>query len=424
MMQCLSPEDMAALIDGGLSAEQRRDWLQHIAECEKCLDEYLFLTALRQLDEQKGQQSEGAGDKDGVDLPAIGLAGLGAMVVPLFGSAAGHGFHEPKVAGHEKNSGHDERNVHGDDTKHHHEHSNTAHMSDAIHPAEKHLGPEASEEHSYDVDQHYSDTCAIRSQQLILRDYGVNVTQEELIKEAKEKGWYQHGTPLHDIGNLLESHGLGVNKVVNANEYNLFHELAMGHEVIVAVNSNELWHYGNLESLQYSLFGGTSDHALIVAGIDTRDEDNIKVIVKDPGTGQIAKEYPMEQFVDAWKGSHCFMVTTDRPAPASMAQMEHFNYHLGHIDTVGHQSYEEYQHHITGQLEPYVQHLPDDLFGHHHDPSDHHTPGPSDPHYPTLGPHDPGHHTPDAYTPGHHDQDHHSSPPDMNDPGTDGVPPV
>ena len=42
---------------------------------------------------------------------------------------------------------------------------------------------------SVDVYQGFEDTCGIRSQQLILRDFGQNVLQEDLMQEAMNKGW-------------------------------------------------------------------------------------------------------------------------------------------------------------------------------------------------------------------------------------------
>ena len=51
--------------------------------------------------------------------------------------------------------------------------------------------------------------CAIRSQQIILRDYGIDVSLDELKQYAITNGWYdsspEGGTPMWAIGNLLLS---------------------------------------------------------------------------------------------------------------------------------------------------------------------------------------------------------------------------
>ena len=38
--------------------------------------------------------------------------------------------------------------------------------------------------------QHADDTCAIKSQQLILKEYGINVSEEELVQLSMQNGWY------------------------------------------------------------------------------------------------------------------------------------------------------------------------------------------------------------------------------------------
>jgi 23S rRNA (adenine-N6)-dimethyltransferase len=69
-------------------------------------------------------------------------------------------------------------------------------------------------------------------------------------------------------------------------------ELAQGHEVIVGVDADELWHNSSINEKLSNWFNDVfgeqgGNHALIVAGIDTRDPNNIQVIVKDPGSGGI-----------------------------------------------------------------------------------------------------------------------------------------
>ncbi len=165
---------------------------------------------------------------------------------------------------------------------------------------------------SDDVRQLYSDTCAIKSQQLILQDFGLNITEDQLRYEAMMNGWYNGGTSPADVGKLLELHGIGVSQYDNANIFNLVNELSLGHKVIVGVDSGELWEDNVLDKL---FEDSQADHALIVSGVDTSDPNNIKVILTDPGTGDLLKEYPMDQFVDAWQDSNCFMMTTNDPVP-------------------------------------------------------------------------------------------------------------
>ena len=171
-------------------------------------------------------------------------------------------------------------------------------------------------------------TCAIRSQQIILRDYGIDVSQEELRLFAIEREWYDPsnggGTPMQHIGSLLEVCGVGVRQDINCTVYDLVNELAQGHRIIVGVDANELWadREGNIFKQTKEFFkdifeGDTPNHALVVAGVDVNPNDpqDVKVILTDPGAGDLRIEYSLDEFMDAWEDSDCFMVTTTTPAP-------------------------------------------------------------------------------------------------------------
>lgn len=194
---------------------------------------------------------------------------------------------------------------------------------------------------SSSIRQGEGDTCAIRSQEIVLRDFGVNVSEDVLIEQAMNRGWYNPGggTNMNDVGNLLELHGVEVNRYENGNIFTLTNELAKGHRVIIGVDSGELWNPQKETGEDHK-----PDHALIVSGIDTSDPDNVKVIITDPGSGDVAKEYPMEQFIDAWKDSNFHMVSTTEPAPIAFnPEMVNFDYALGHIPEIGNLSYGNFQ---------------------------------------------------------------------------------
>lgn len=162
------------------------------------------------------------------------------------------------------------------------------------------------------VYQYYDDTCAIQSQHLILQQFGIDVTQEDMIAIAKENGWYAegYGTPMNMVGKLLDYFGIDVKGSEGNNIFNLSNELSQGHQIIVGVDAYELI-YPNETSGMDMAYGEMANHALVVVGIDTSDIDNIQVIVTDPGTGNRQMAYPADQFMDAWKDSNCFMVSTD-----------------------------------------------------------------------------------------------------------------
>ena len=167
--------------------------------------------------------------------------------------------------------------------------------------------------------------CAIRSQQIILRDYGIDVSLEELKQFAIQNGWYQDGggTPMAYVGAIIDACGVGVRQEINCTVYDLVNELAQGHRVIVGVDANELWadrngdHYARTQEFIKDIFNEGANHALIVAGVEVNpnDPEDVKVILTDPGTGDLRIEYTLEQFMDAWEDSDCFMTTTTTPAP-------------------------------------------------------------------------------------------------------------
>lgn len=201
--------------------------------------------------------------------------------------------------------------------------------------------------------QQYSDTCAIKSQQIIMNEFGIPVTEDQLVEYSYQHGWYSgNGTTCEDVGKLLEDGGIPIHRQENANVFDLVSELAQGHKVIVGVDSSELWG-GKFHGWLEDFFNGEQpDHALIVSGIDTSDPNNILVSVTDPGTGEHNRKYPLDQFMDAWADSNSYMVATDIPAPDSLPEMANFDYNTGHIEYVAGLPYMEFDifHDISSAL--------------------------------------------------------------------------
>lgn len=180
-------------------------------------------------------------------------------------------------------------------------------------------------------------SCAVRSQEIILRDYGISIPQEELIRFAMENGWYNPdpengGTPREATGNILDAMGVETQRFDNANIFDIISELRAGHRVIVSVDANELW-VKNEPKLYKRLFGEVANriedklddmagiqganHALIVAGVNVNPSDpsDMRVVLIDSGSGDVCIEYKFSAFKKAWDDSHCHMVTTTQPAP-------------------------------------------------------------------------------------------------------------
>lgn len=194
-------------------------------------------------------------------------------------------------------------------------------------------------ENKYDpiIDQGPRPSCAIRSQEIILRDYGIVIPQEELIAFASQQGWYsddlEHGgTPRHAVGNLLEACGIPTIRTENATIYDIIAELRAGHRVIVSVDADELW-VKQEPTLYKRLFGDLknrvkdavdklngvqgANHALIVAGVtvNPKDPSDMHVTLIDSGSGDVCITYSFKDFQNALEDSNCYMVSTTIPAP-------------------------------------------------------------------------------------------------------------
>lgn len=166
-------------------------------------------------------------------------------------------------------------------------------------------------------------SCALRSQQIVLRDFGIDIPFKDLEQIALDNGVYTNeGTYAYDIGKVLQLAGVGMHQTVGNSVDDLINELVQGHRVIVSVDANELWYNNSRSEKLLNWFKDTvgpqgGNHALIVAGVevDPAHPENSKVVLTDTGAGKLRIEYPMEQFKEAWGDSNCFMAATNTPAP-------------------------------------------------------------------------------------------------------------
>ncbi len=180
------------------------------------------------------------------------------------------------------------------------------------------FGPKVTQtEFDENIFQGHDPICAIRCQEMILRDYGIQIPKDELTQFATEKGWYDgYGTQEGDVGNLLEICNIGTHSIHCDSVYDLINELNQGHRVIVGVDSRELWAEPGSKEYEFYQNLTHADHALMVTriNIDPLNPENSSVILTDPGNGSIL-EYNYERFAHTWKDSNCFMMATDKPAP-------------------------------------------------------------------------------------------------------------
>lgn len=158
-------------------------------------------------------------------------------------------------------------------------------------------------------------TCAIVSQQMILKSFGIDISEARLVYDATANGWLStHGTPLCDVGRLLEHYGIDTHSHHGGGVESLISELAHGHKIIAAVDSGELW--GADWFFEDWIQPEGADHALLVTGIDLSDPSHPRVFVNDPGEpGGAGHSYPLEKFLEAWNDSGRYFVATNDAPP-------------------------------------------------------------------------------------------------------------
>ncbi len=197
----------------------------------------------------------------------------------------------------------------------------------------------------WDGEQSMPNDCDVRSQQFILEQFtGKKYDELALVHDAQSHGWFllpsgddPGGTPMADLGALLNEHGVPVHEQSHGTVYDLANELSHGHKVIIAVDSSELWR-GHAN--------GYADHAVVVSGIDTTDSAHPMVIISDPGLPGFHSEdrYPLDQFLKAWQGSDFTYVATDSAPPPGMdPAMANFDYAQGHLSVVAGMPYDQFQ---------------------------------------------------------------------------------
>lgn len=151
-------------------------------------------------------------------------------------------------------------------------------------------------------------SCAVCCQefvaeQLLDREF----SEQEMIQYATEQGWYnpETGTTLNDVGKLLETLGLEVERESGLTLSNLVTELESGHKLICGVNNMIL------ENPAFAdLPGIKANHAVQVIGIDYSNPEDVRVILNDSGTANgMGRNVSADTFVKAWNTSGNFAVS-------------------------------------------------------------------------------------------------------------------
>lgn len=139
--------------------------------------------------------------------------------------------------------------------------------------------------------------CAVLCEIFILHRRQLPYDEEWLLNTARRKDWLRpEGTPLYCLGNLLAYSGMFVSRKYNSTIDVIKHAIQMDNDVVVGVDREKLYAEDiDLEDL--------TNHAVVVTHIE-----NDVVTVFDPYEEPYISNVPLNDFQNAWKESHNYMI--------------------------------------------------------------------------------------------------------------------
>lgn len=155
--------------------------------------------------------------------------------------------------------------------------------------------------------------CDLQCEAFILKREGVEVSEEDLAFESRKNYWLRgQGTPLFNMGKLLESKGYLVNRIYDAGLEALIESLR-DHSVIAVVNGDVL--RGTEPDILSDDFNldDNPNHAVVVVAVSM---ERGKVTLFDPAEEKESGlvECALRTFLDAWLESKNYMVQVRRKA--------------------------------------------------------------------------------------------------------------
>ena len=148
--------------------------------------------------------------------------------------------------------------------------------------------------------------CAVRCEGYALRALGIDVSDEELEKEAEDHCWLKtEGTPLHCIGLLSEKRGLYASRRYGCSIDEIIRAVANGEMVIAAIDNTELSQSVEEARKNDLQNGKTPNHAVVIQSVDL---ENRTITILNPGHPALSHTYPLDIFQNAWDDSVHYIV--------------------------------------------------------------------------------------------------------------------
>lgn len=161
----------------------------------------------------------------------------------------------------------------------------------------------------------YEGTCGLCSCEGVLRQFGVDVTEGDMVTHAIVHGMcttegsadMRGGTSLEDQARILGDYGVPAHTEQASSLEDLAADLEQGHGVIVGVNAGVLWDDAN------SYDGGQANHAVVPIGV-ARDPSTGQLqgfYINDSGPNESARFVDAATMADAWLNAGGGCVVTD-----------------------------------------------------------------------------------------------------------------
>ena len=148
--------------------------------------------------------------------------------------------------------------------------------------------------------------CAVRCEGHALRALGIDVSDEDLEKEADENRWLKpEGTPLHCIGLLSEKRGLYVSRRYGCSINEIIRAVNNGEIVIAAIDNTELIQSPEEANRNDLLNGKTPNHAVVIQSVDLKKKI---VSILETAASTSSQTYPLDIFQNAWDDSSNYLV--------------------------------------------------------------------------------------------------------------------
>ena len=148
--------------------------------------------------------------------------------------------------------------------------------------------------------------CAVRCEGYALRTLGIDVSDQELEKEAENQGLLKSdGTPLHCIGLLSERYGIYAARRYKCSIDDIIQAIAKDEIVIATVDNTELRQTLDDASRNDIVYGESPNHSVVIQSVDL---DSSTITILDLGIPDSSQTCPLDIFQNAWNDSANYLV--------------------------------------------------------------------------------------------------------------------